>query len=1191
MSAMFSWLASHHSPTSRPRSHQTERDESHERNEDGSGQGLGPTRSRSISMSRNGSPHQMEVKRKVSSGNEIGSHVDPARNGGDRDELEYDDEHDHDHDQDGHDDQNDIVDVNDEYFTPDHSSSFPRSRTTTDSYLAEDRRASRDQSQLRMGSQAQPRSQAAPRVSMPPPSSSSYASQHSLSHYANGPSLGVEHSGGSKPRRSYRSSTTLANDDSRGGYQTSHAGPSSSSSAVLRRIRTDHDRYPRPSASPAPAPAATAAASSSSSSSSSPSITQELHRMTQLLISSDTLARETKRESEKRLERIEDSLEARMTVMNDLLGEVRDLLEGERQGREEIMVRFDLVLGRLDMLEERLQGVNTHTRRGGGSDSRSARHNAATRRQNHDEDEESRDSRDNSVSGYSTACEAAANAENDRDLGFAYQSSSPPASVHRQKHTQLQPLTRSRAPSASQRQLRNRHPDQPDRERQSSSAVVNTFLDFVYNNDTALADVNHQNDAAAEVEMHSPHLNGSDANTYDANEGFGRQGLDIQQDTGIEFDSQGHGDLPGGLFIDIVGDEFQPADMDVNMNMNMDVDGDMDLDTPLPTATLLSMDLSSAAGVDPRDIMRPPKTLTPAPVLVVPETTAKSKSRGQSNGMDKNSSNHKRLRSASDKEAPKVAREKRKSAAVQEHRHISGVHVNESDDDDSRPPRSKRTKRKESTPPLAHSSGDDSVTESSSDSGSDREEIDDDGKRSKKPPARLPFPSRLPAPGKATANDDRTISTTAADDQQHRDPHIPKPSTPDVKEDTDRRRRSRRKSTIALTTAKKQEPKGQSPVSIGSSESSYTASKKKKRYSHGYGSKYTRAGTARVRKFRGAVRLAQKCLAPSDGNKKTEAEWPRKGPNTARGRLEEIICDVCKGRCHWSCAGIPEEKDMTKETWICPDCTYRIEEDEIDRELIDTVQQIKCIRFNCILREKRALDHEEGEEAMYFVERIVGRRKNTKIDPKTGDPSYEYLVKWDGYDMEECTWEPSSNLAPHFTRLYEAFLRKVKVTHSNLEAAVCVLPEAKQCWDEVSGKSKTARSPSQSGDGSEGEGRSGSQSEGEDEAEGLAQNSIKRGQGHEKDVDGDREEAEVDELEAESADQLLSSPEKKVEREASDQPERHGPVSSGSLEENDVDVVVGEGQGPGRGDDGIDENGDEPEEELEDEHEFEVDVE
>ncbi|OCF36564.1 hypothetical protein I316_01815 [Kwoniella heveanensis BCC8398] len=921
-----------------------------------------------------------------------------------------------------------------------------------------------------------------------------------------------------RPPRTYRSSTAFAFGNDLDAHRdnpsttafNANAGLAASSSisassAPLGRIPRDDRKQFGPSRSssgqtPAPTP------------SSSISITQELHRMTQLLISSDTLARKTKRESEKRLENIDDALEARMTVMNDLLGEVRDLLEGEKQGREEVMVKFDSVIGRLDSLEGRLQSLQNTSGRGSPSRIARDRHDAsdggvaATHRPDSVEEGGGRSaSRSRESSGYSTAREAVVSGNLDRD---DYRSPSPSRSQRMTSSSFsspsgqqiLQRQARSRGGPTSQAQTQLHPGKQPtfqrddlhDSYRQPNSSEVPAFLDFAHDAVNACTRATQADSVAALSTTSFGQPNGNAISMTLNNDFRPHQQHKMSEDIGLDFNvidtpqDLGVGDT-GGLFIDIDGDEFQPPDM--NMNVEIDVNN--------PPRTTIAME---SAGVNPRDIMRPPKAITPAPPAVLEMTSAQVEKEGEMNGS--RSRNTQKLVTAAN------AREKRKSAAASELAHAN------SDGEDGAP-RSKRVKHRAAAPKPTPSSVEiatDSEADLDSDSASDSE---DDNKEIDKPPARRPFPSRLPAPPD-------NVKTSPIASQKQKCARTPKStSNKDLSPNASNRRRSGRKFAIATATVKKSE----SPISIASSQSSYIT-KKKRTYSHS--SKYTQAGTARVRKYRGAVRLAEKCLATSDGIKKTEGEWPRKGPNTARGRLEEIICDVCKGRCHWSCAGIPEEKDMTNETWICPDCTYRIEEEETDRELIDTVQQIKCIRFNCILREKRALDHEEGEEAMYFVERIVGRRC-AKIDPDTGEKAYEYLVKWDGYGMDECTWEPPSNLAPHSTRLHEAFLQKVERTHSNLEAGVCVLPEAKHHWDEVTGKPKGTGS--QSGDGSEREGRDGDRSDDDEEngdggkyRDGKNENPKEGGHAgvHNNGADEAEAEAENDELEGEEDESMAT---------------------------------------------------------------------
>ncbi|KAJ7375134.1 La ribonucleoprotein [Desmophyllum pertusum] len=47
----------------------------------------------------------------------------------------------------------------------------------------------------------------------------------------------------------------------------------------------------------------------------------------------------------------------------------------------------------------------------------------------------------------------------------------------------------------------------------------------------------------------------------------------------------------------------------------------------------------------------------------------------------------------------------------------------------------------------------------------------------------------------------------------------------------------------------------------------------------------------------------------------------------------------------------------------------------------------------------------------YNVERIIYRRKVRN--------DHEYLIKWEGWPLESCTWEPSSHLTPELLRNYD----------------------------------------------------------------------------------------------------------------------------------------------------------------------------
>ncbi|WVQ70106.1 uncharacterized protein L199_008331 [Kwoniella botswanensis] len=507
-----------------------------------------------------------------------------------------------------------------------------------------------------------------------------------------------------------------------------------------------------------------------------------------------------------------------------------------------------------------------------------------------------------------------------------------------------------------------------------------------------------------------------------------QEAIDGQEDGQPLFDDtlddSGFGDF-GGVPEDMEGDDPQDGHEENDMFVDFNDDNgfqpsDMDI------------------GINPQEIMRSPSTADPS---VQPQSDEVINAEGQ------------------------VAHKKgmrRMIAAVitrEQHEHdepSTSDNLNEAGYQEPVPTRTTRSRRKSAKGTETEVSPDRDGYRPSSVTATPDDEEDEEGV-ALKPPPRLPFPPRPPVPPSPSLSPDTqlkkkrsrskkvmphdqvqvyrrrdsTFEPPAAQHSQKQKPaekSIEDPETSAEPSESASPRKRRRKSTA--TASVKPESKGK--INVNQNK------------------KYTQKGTARLRKFKGQVRLAIKCLAASNGHKTTEADWPNKGPNTAKGRLEEIVCDICKGRCHWSCAGIPEEKDMSEENWICPDCAYRMEVEETPTVLIDPTQQLKCIRYNCILREKRAIEHQDGEEERYFVEKIVGRRAIAR-EADTQKRIFQYLVKWDGYDLDECTWEPLANLEHHSERLLTKFEQTAKRTRSNLKLRVCILPEARKFWDEISG--------------------------------------------------------------------------------------------------------------------------------------------
>ncbi|WWC61140.1 uncharacterized protein I303_103719 [Kwoniella dejecticola CBS 10117] len=468
-----------------------------------------------------------------------------------------------------------------------------------------------------------------------------------------------------------------------------------------------------------------------------------------------------------------------------------------------------------------------------------------------------------------------------------------------------------------------------------------------------------------------------------------------------------------GLFMDIDGDNgFQPADMDVGI------------------------------GINPQEVMRSPSHSMST--TVQPPT--------QINGI---------LMDEADQTAKDQGMSSQVAAVISKEIRPTDQGVTLLADDLSETPSQPQAPiyqtrlRRKSTQPQRPQTASPDLSHASSSTAVQQDE--DDNRSTSKPPPRLPFPSRV---AEELATRSATIPPTQP--KKRGRPRLSQPklaqSLPQVQPILVNSGSSAGSAHAALPSEDDEDDyvktKGKrrrkSNAKSKAKNENKPSSKRKSDTSN-----LTKAGTARIRKFKGQVRLAIKCLAPSGGERISEASWPDKGPNTAKGRLEEIVCDACKGRCHWSCAGIPEDKDMSDETWVCPDCTYRIDVEEIPRVLIDCTQQMRCIRYNCILREKRAIEHEEGEEERYFVEKVVGRKAIAR-DPESQKRIFVYLVKWDGYELYDCTWEPPANLEHHIDKFLADFDKAARRTKSDLKMRVCILPEARKFWDEVTGQPLSA---------------------------------------------------------------------------------------------------------------------------------------
>ncbi|ORY33791.1 hypothetical protein BCR39DRAFT_519261 [Naematelia encephala] len=200
----------------------------------------------------------------------------------------------------------------------------------------------------------------------------------------------------------------------------------------------------------------------------------------------------------------------------------------------------------------------------------------------------------------------------------------------------------------------------------------------------------------------------------------------------------------------------------------------------------------------------------------------------------------------------------------------------------------------------------------------------------------------------------------------------------------------------------------------------------------------------RQRAFNGKTMFATKCLKPSDGKARGYGVWPPKNAHTKKGREQDITCDICKGQVHWMCAGFKNDDPAPTGEWHCPDCREQIKRG-VPPKTIEVAPQYRCIRGNCVLRDKQRVERVEGDEEEYVVELIAGRKAISRNEDKSRN--FVYLVKWWGYGYDDMTWEPPSNLEHHSGEI-DDFVKEAARLELPLHKRVTLLAEARKYWDE-----------------------------------------------------------------------------------------------------------------------------------------------
>jgi hypothetical protein len=65
-----------------------------------------------------------------------------------------------------------------------------------------------------------------------------------------------------------------------------------------------------------------------------------------------------------------------------------------------------------------------------------------------------------------------------------------------------------------------------------------------------------------------------------------------------------------------------------------------------------------------------------------------------------------------------------------------------------------------------------------------------------------------------------------------------------------------------------------------------------------------------------------------------------------------------------------------------------------------------------------------------------------------GKRKYEYLVRWHGYELFDCTWQEAKSFEGGVKAPEQEFLKRCVAEGLNDRARVVLLPEAEMFWDE-----------------------------------------------------------------------------------------------------------------------------------------------
>ncbi|EJD51194.1 hypothetical protein AURDEDRAFT_159602 [Auricularia subglabra TFB-10046 SS5] len=136
----------------------------------------------------------------------------------------------------------------------------------------------------------------------------------------------------------------------------------------------------------------------------------------------------------------------------------------------------------------------------------------------------------------------------------------------------------------------------------------------------------------------------------------------------------------------------------------------------------------------------------------------------------------------------------------------------------------------------------------------------------------------------------------------------------------------------------------------------------------------------------------------SSPSRKAQVRWPAVAP-VHPNYTNAVQCDWCQAWYHFCCVGLGADAVLPDDApFECPPCAGdalampRPADVEGDRY---------CARPDCPLA-GRPLGVDE-----FFVERIIGRRPAP--EPKF-EGECQYYIKWEGYDINDATWEDAETL-------------------------------------------------------------------------------------------------------------------------------------------------------------------------------------